>query len=234
MLNELIKDLQKLADKEKAQIYSKFFKTGRGEYGEGDIFIGLTVPQQRAIAKKYMNLSLPKIKQILRSRVHEHRFTGLVILTEKYKKGTEQDRANIFDFYLNSTKYINNWDLVDVTCSRIVGDFLLNKDKKILYNLAKSKNLWERRIAIVSTLNFVSNGEINDALALSEILLLDKHDLIHKAVGWVLREVGKKDEKALLKFIEQHYKDIPRTTLRYAIEKFPEEKRKKILGGELR
>lgn len=233
MLNEIIKELQKYANKEKAENYKKFFKTGKGEYGEGDIFIGLTVPQQRKIASKYLSLSLNKLKNLLKSKIHEHRLTGLIILTEKYKNSEEHEKANIFNFYINSTKHINNWDLVDVTCPTIVGNFLLNKDKKILYELSRSNNLWERRIAIVSTLGFIKKNEFSDALTISEILLEDQHDLIHKAVGWMLREIGKKEEKILLEFIHKHYNKMPRTTLRYAIEKFPEKKRKEILRGKI-
>jgi 3-methyladenine DNA glycosylase AlkD len=155
--------------------------------------------------------------------------SGLMILVNKYKKASEEEKANIFNFYIKNTKRINNWDLVDVTCPRIVGNFLLNKDKKILYELSRSKNLWERRIAIISTMAFIDKKQFEDALAISEILLPDKHDLIHKAVGWMLREVGKKDENTLKKFLRQHYDQLPRTTLRYAIEKFPETERKKWL-----
>jgi 3-methyladenine DNA glycosylase AlkD len=229
MLNKLIKDLQKLSSPEKAKIYQRFFKTGKGEYGEGDVFIGLTMPDQRSIAKKYQDLSLPKIQQLLKSKIHEYRMSGLMILVNKYKKASEEEKANIFNFYIKNTKRINNWDLVDVTCPRIVGNFLLNKDKKILYELSRSKNLWERRIAIISTMAFIDKKQFEDALAISEILLPDKHDLIHKAVGWMLREVGKKDENTLKKFLRQHYDQLPRTTLRYAIEKFPETERKKWL-----
>lgn len=237
MLNELLKEIEKSANKEKAELYQRFFKTGKGEYGEGDIFLGLTMPQQREIAKKYYDLSLPKIQELLKSKIHEYRMTGLIILVEKYKKAkSDEDKANIFNFYLKNTKKINNWDLVDVTCPRIVGDFLFRNDKKhrkILYNLAHSDNLWEKRIGIISTRAFINKGEFEDALAISEILLNDKHDLIHKAVGWMLREVGKKDKTVLEKFLKFHYKNMPRTALRYAIEKFPEDERKKYLLGNI-
>ncbi len=233
MLNKLIKELQDNASSEKAEIYKKFFKTGKGEYGEGDIFIGLTMPQQREISRKYIDLSIPKIQELLKSKIHEHRMVGLIILTEKYKNSSERDKADIFNFYINNTKNINNWDLVDVTCPRIVGDFLLDKDKKILYEMVRSNNLWERRIAIVSTWKFIHEGEFGDVLAISELLLEDKHDLIHKAVGWMLREVGKKDEDVLRNFLRGNYSRLPRTTLRYAIERFPEEKRKRFLRGEI-
>ncbi|MCA9488012.1 MAG: DNA alkylation repair protein [Nanoarchaeota archaeon] len=234
MLEQLKKDLNKLASPEKAKLYQRFFKTGKGEYGEGDKFIGLTMPEQRAIAKDYLNLSLPKIQELLKNKIHEYRMTGLVILVNKYKKANEKDREEIFNFYLNNAKNINNWDLVDVTCPKIMGNFLLDKNKKILYTLVHSENLWEKRIAIISTMAFIDNGEFEDTLAISELLLKDKHDLIHKAVGWMLREVGKKDESVLKKFLREHYKDLPRTTLRYSIERFPEKERKKWLKGEFK
>ena len=236
MLNSLIFELEKKASKEKAELYKRYFKTGKGEYGEGDVFIGLTMPQQREIAKKYLNLSLNKLQELLKNDIHEFRMAALIILTEKYRKAkTPEDKENIFGFYLKNTKYINNWDLVDVTCQRIVGNFLLEfpKNKKLLYNLAKSKNLWERRIAIVSAGKFISNEEFDDVLALAELLLDDDHDLMHKAVGWMLREVGKKDSDVLRNFLKGNYDRIPRTTLRYAIEKFSEDERKRWLKGRI-
>jgi len=233
MLESLKKELQELADEKQAEILQRFFKTGKGEYGEGDIFLGIKVPVQRDVAKKYFGLSLPKIQELLKSNIHEHRLIGLIILSNKYKESKEEDQANIFNFYLKNTKNINNWDLVDVTAPNIVGHFLSDKKKNILYNLARSNNLWERRIAIVSTFNFIRKQEFEDTLALSEILLDDKHDLMHKAVGWMLREVGKKDEAVLEAFLKQHYKVMPRTMLRYSIERFDEDKRKKYLLGEV-
>ena len=233
MLESLKKELQELVDEKQAEILQRFFKTGKGEYGEGDVFLGIKVPIQRQVAKKYSGLSLPKIQELLKSGVHEHRLTGLIILSNKYKQAGDEDKANIFNFYLKNTKNINNWDLVDVTAPNIVGHFLFDKKKNILYDLARSNNLWERRIAIVSTFNFIRQQEFEDTLALSEILLDDKHDLIHKAVGWMLREVGKKDEAVLEEFLKQHHKVMPRTMLRYAIEKFEEEKRKMYLLGEV-
>jgi len=234
MLESLKKELQELADEKQAEILQRFFKTGKGEYGEGDIFLGIKVPVQRNLAKKYSGLSLPKIQELLKSGVHEHRLTGLIILSNKYKQSGKEDKANIFNFYLKNTKNINNWDLVDLSAPNIVGDFLFDKKKNILYDLARSEDLWERRIAIISTLNFIRKNEFQDALALSEILLNDKHDLIHKAVEWMLREVGKKNEEILEEFLKQHYKDMPRTMLRYAIERFDEEKRKAYLLGEIK
>lgn len=234
MLDSLKKELQELADEKQAEILQRFFKTGKGEYGEGDIFLGIRVPVQREVAKKYSGLSLPKIQELLKSEIHEYRLTGLIILSNKYKESKEEEKANIFNFYLKNTKNINNWDLVDVTAPGIVGHFLFDKKKNTLYDLARSEDLWERRIAIVSTFDFIKKQEFQDTLALSEILLDDKHDLIHKAVGWMLREVGKKDEAILEEFLKQHYKVMPRTMLRYAIEKFEEGKRKAYLKGEIK
>jgi len=233
MINKLKKELEKFEDATQAEILQRFFKTGKGEYGEGDVFLGIKVPVLRGIIKNYYDLSLPKIQELLKSKIHEHRMAGIFILTHKYQKASEEDKANIFNFYLKNTKNINNWDLVDLSAQKIVGDFLFDKDKKILYNLVRSDNLWEKRIAIISTFNFIKKEEFCDALAISELLLKDEHDLIHKAVGWMLREVGKKNLEILERFLKEHYDNIPRTTLRYAIEKFEEEKRKKWLKGEV-
>ncbi len=241
MLNRLINELKKLENPEKAQILQKFFKTGKGEYGEGDIFLGLTMPQQRSIAKKYSELGLKEIQKLLKDKIHEHRMMGVILLTDKYKKGylkTKIPSKEIFDFYLNNAKYINNWDLVDLSAPYIVGDFLSNMDygedyEPILINLARSENLWERRISIISTYAFIRKNNFKLTLKISEMLLGDSHDLIHKAVGWMLREVGKKDERVLENFLKKNYKKIPRITLRYSIEKFPEEKRKGYLKGEI-
>jgi len=233
MLTSLLKELEELKDLKQASLLQRFFKTGKGEYGEGDIFLGVKVPVQRQVAKGYANLSLMNIQELLKSKIHEHRLVGLLILVDKYKKGKEQDKANIFEFYLKNAKLkrINNWDLVDLTSHKIVGEFLLDKDKKILYNLVQG-NLWEKRIAIISTFAFIRKNEFLDALAISELLLKDEHDLIHKAVGWVLREIGKKDKSVLENFLKQHYKEMPRTMLRYAIEKFDESERRKWLKKE--
>lgn len=233
MLNKLKKELQSFSDKENAKNLQRFFKTGKGEYGEGDVFIGVKVPIQRKIAKRYLGLPLVKIQELLDSEVHEHRLVGVFILVDKYKKTNEDEKANIFNFYLKNAKKINNWDLVDSSAHKIVGEFLFDKDKKILYDLSRSKNLWERRISVISNFKFINENELEDALAISELLLNDEHDLIHKAVGWMLREIGKKDLEVLENFLKQHYKNMPRTMLRYSIEKFEEEKRKKYLKGEI-
>ena len=232
MLNKLIKELENHQNKKQAGILQGFFKTGKGEYGEGDIFLGVRVPIQRNICKKY-DLELKDIQELLNSRVHEHRLCGLFSLISKYKNHRKL-RKKIFDFYLKNTKKINNWDLVDLSAPNIIGDYLLDQgDRRILYLLAKSKNLWEKRIAIISTYYFIKNNKFGESLEISEILLKDKHDLIHKAVGWMLREIGKRDQKALENFLKKYYKKMPRTMLRYAVEKFPEGKRKAYLGRNI-
>ncbi len=232
MINKLVKELKKSQDKKQAEILQRFFKTENGQYGEGDVFLGIKVPIQRRICSKY-KLELNEIQELLNSRIHEHRLCGLFALVSRYKRADEKFKRKIFKFYLKNAKKINNWDLVDLSAPSIVGDYLLNKDKKILYKLAKSKNLWEKRIAIVSTSQFIRKGKyLNEVLKISKILLKDEHDLIHKAVGWMLRELGKRDVKKLELFIQKNYKSMPRTTLRYAIERFPENKRKNYLKGK--
>ena len=233
MLNQLKQDLQNLKNPEKAKLYSRFFKTGKGQYGEGDVFLGIKVPEQRKIAKKYPNLTLEEIQELLSSKIHEYRLTSIFIMIAKYKKADNKDKKNIFSFYLKNTKNINSWDLVDLSAPNIFGDFLLNKDKKILYKLVKSKNLWERRIAIISTYGFIKNNKFEDTLKVSEILLKDSHDLIHKATGWMLREIGKRNQEKEEEFLKKHYKKMPRTMLRYAIERFDEKKRKAYLKGTI-
>jgi len=229
MLNQLKRDLQKKRNPKKAKLLQGFFKTGKGQYGEGDIFLGITVPEQRKTAKKYLNLTLEQIQELLKSKIHEHRLVALLILVDKYKKSKEKNKKEIFKFYLKNAKRVNNWDLVDLTAPNIVGDFLLKKDKHILYKLARSNSLWERRIAVLATFAFIKEHDYNHASEIIKILLHDDHDLIHKAVGWMLREIGKRDQKLLEEFLNKHIKDMPRTTLRYAIERFPEKKRKAFL-----
>ena len=238
-LLELKKEIKKRANPLKAKLLQRFFKTGKGQYGEGDIFLGLMVPVQREIVKKYQDLSLINIQKLLNSKIHEERLLALLILVLQFKKADKkwfsfakasEDKKRIFNFYLKNTKNINNWDLVDLTAPNIVGQFLLDKDKKILYKLAKSQDLWEKRIAIIATFTFIKNHQFKDTLKIAEILLNDKHDLIHKAVGWMLREVGKRDLVAEEEFLKKHYKKMPRTMLRYAIEKFLENKRRKYLN----
>lgn len=222
-------ELKKLSNKERAKTYSWFFKTGKGEYGEGDKFLGITVPMQREVAKKFLDLNLGEIKELLYSPIHEHRFTALEVLVMKFEKGRDKDKKEIADFYLKNAKLVNNWDLVDTSAPYILGKYLENKERTALYKLARSKNLWERRIAIVSTFAFIKENDLGDTFKISEILLSDKYDLIHKAVGWMLREAGKKDKKKLVAFLETHHSKMPRTTLRYSIEKFSPEERRSYL-----
>jgi 3-methyladenine DNA glycosylase AlkD len=227
MLENLKKEMKEMANPEKAKLLQRFFKTGKGEYGEGDIFLGITVPSQRILAKKYQALPMNELSLLLHSQIHEHRLTALLILIERFRKAKEKEE--IFNFYLSHTKNINNWDLVDLSSHVIVGNYLLDKPRKILYSLANSNFLWERRIAVISTFAFIKNNQLDDAVKLSSILLKDKQDLIHKAVGWVLREVGKKNLSLLESFLSAHCPEMPRTALRYAIEKFPKEKREYYL-----
>ncbi len=226
MLNKFKKELKKLADPARAKNESRYFKTGKGEYGEGDLFLGIKTIEKRKLAKEYTELSLEDIKFLMTSKFHDYRQIALFILINKYKKGDEKLKKEIFNFYLKHTRYINNWDLIDVSADHIIGDYLLNKDKKILYKLANSNNLWEKRISIIATYRFIKENQFKDTLKIAEILLSDEHDLIHKAVGWMLREVGKKDQVIEEKFLKKYYKVMPRTMLRYSIEKFEENKRK--------
>jgi 3-methyladenine DNA glycosylase AlkD len=230
MLDQIKKEMAQLSDPHRAKNLSWFFKTGKGQYGEGDTFLGIPVPEQRKIAKRYVDLSLEDLHELLNSKVHEHRFTALVILISKYRKAEESGKKEIFDFYLRNTENINNWDLVDLSAPRIVGDYLINRERSILYKLAKSDSLWERRISILSTFTFINNNDFEGALNISELLLHDEHDLIHKAVGWALREIGKRDQNVEERFLAKHCLHMPRTMLRYAIEKFDEEKRKRYLN----
>jgi 3-methyladenine DNA glycosylase AlkD len=223
---QIEKELRGLADPERAKLLAGFFKTGKGEYGEGNVFLGLTMPKIREVVKRHKELKLAEILKLLNSRIHEHRMAALLILVEKYKKGDEKEKQKIYEFYLKNAKKVNNWDLVDLSAPKITGPHLLNRNRAVLRRLAKSKNLWERRIAIISTAAFIRENDYSDTLEISEILLNDKHDLIHKAVGWMLREVGKKDQETEEKFLRKHYKKMPRTMLRYAIERFDEKKRK--------
>jgi 3-methyladenine DNA glycosylase AlkD len=269
-------DLKKLANPKKAKLLGRFFKTGKGQYGEGDIFLGIMVPQQRKVVKKFKELPLSEIQKLINSKFHEERLVGVLILVEQYQslchsegaKATEESLKQtatkgsfaslrmtpetIYKFYLKNSRRINNWDLVDLSAPKIVGDYLFqtpfrgghetlptcpsgrregskNSKRKILYKLVKSKNLWERRIAVLATFWFIRYRDFADALKIAKILLDDKHDLIHKAVGWMLREIGKRDEKVLRQFLNQHAPKMPRTMLRYAIEKFSEKDRKHYL-----
>lgn len=228
---KIIRELRALKNPAKARLLERFFKCGKGEYGEGDKFWGIMVPQQRKIVKKYFAAAdLRDIKKFIESDVHEQRLVGMLMLVEKFMRADEKSRKKIYAFYLKNTRRVNNWDLVDLTAPRIVGGYLLYKDRKILYRLARSKNLWEKRISVLATAMFIDKDQFQDTFKIAEILLEDKHDLIHKAVGWMLREVGKRDQKAEEIFLLKYRKTMPRTMLRYAIEKFPKGKRKYYLG----
>jgi 3-methyladenine DNA glycosylase AlkD len=244
-LAELRKEIKSKYDSERAEHSKSFFKTGKGEYGEGDVFYGLSVPEQRKIVVNFWkDITLNECEELLQSKVHEERLVSLLILVKKFEKNTNE-RKDIFDLYLRNAKRVNNWDLVDSSAHKIVGKYLLDKvttsrsmfpaekDRAILYKLARSDNLWEKRISIISTFMFIANREFEDTLNISEVLLKDKHDLIHKAVGWALREVGKKNQEVEEVFLKKYYKQMPRTMLRYAIERFPEKLRESYLNGEI-
>lgn len=275
MLKQLRMELKKIADSKKAQVLQRFFKTGKGEYGEEDIFLGITVPISRKIANKYRDLDFAGIKELIHSRIHEERLIALLILVHNFNRGNKNIRERIYKFYLGNTKYINNWDLVDLSADKIVGEYLLN-DKKLfvrqprisddarqisnlplsnsaslskirhpseqkpnfnssesglphmsnaLLNLAKSESIWERRIAVLATFQFIKNNQFDNSLEIAKMLLGDKHDLVHKAVGWMLREMGKRDLEIEIEFLNKHSQEMPRTMLRYAIEKFPQKLR---------
>lgn len=227
------KQLRDLADPAKAKILRGFFKTGPGEYGEGDVFLGITVPVLRKLAKEHDGIALKGSLQLLKSTVHEERLLALFLLIRAYSKGDESLKKKIYDLYLINIRFINNWDLVDLSAPNIVGSYLTDRSRKPLYALAKSRNLWKRRIAILSAFTFIKRNEFSDMLRISGMLLADRHDLIHKAVGWMLREVGKRDLSAEERFLQRHYKSMPRTMLRYAIERFPESKRQQYLNGKV-
>lgn len=223
---EIEKSIQAAANPEKKKTLSSFFKTGKGEYGENDIFIGVPVPTLRTIAKQYLDTPLAEIVQLLHSPIHEFRLAALLCMVELFKRGDENQRAILYDTYLANTAYINNWDLVDLSATQIVGGYLEHRDHAPLYRLAQSPLLWEQRIAIVATWQWIRRGKIDDTLALADLLLNHEHDLIRKATGWMLREVGKKDKARLCQFLDTRHRQMPRTMLRYAIERFTPEERK--------
>jgi 3-methyladenine DNA glycosylase AlkD len=225
------KDLHSHKDRVKAEFLKRFFKTGKGEYAQGDRLLGITVPVTRTVAKKYNDLPVKDVFTLLKSPLHEERLMALFILVHKFKKGTEGERKQIVASYLKHiAKYVNNWDLVDSSAPYITGMYLFDKSRSVLYKLARSKNLWEKRVSIISTQYFIRNADFMDTLKISEILMNDKHDLIHKAVGWMLREVGNKSQELETKFLKKFAHKMPRTMLRYAIEKYPESVRKKFLA----
>lgn len=231
-----LKELKNLSDPERARHAQRYFKTGKGDYGEGDQFVGVTVPNVRKLAKQHSNLDFIQTEKLLQSNIHEARLLALIILVEQFKRARKQKNESlcksIFEFYSQHLEYINNWDLVDTSCRDIVGGYLLLRRKanrKVLTQWARSDNLWHRRIAIIATSAFINQQQFDDTLKLAKQLLKDEHDLIHKAVGWMLREVGKQDRAVLDDFLEQHHFYMPRTMLRYAIEKYPEKLRQQYL-----
>lgn len=226
--------LRSLANKESANKSAYFFKTKKGEYGYGDKFLGVTSPAVRTIAKKFFEIPLSEVKTLIKSSYHEERALGLIILTIKFDKTKSTlEQTKIYKFYISHFKYINNWDLVDVSCPYIVGKYLMDKDRLILSKWASSDHLWTKRIAIVSNWWPIRKGDLESVFRIAKILLNDEHDLIHKAVGWMLREAGKKNISELEKFLKSYYKNMPRTMLRYAIEKMPEAKRQRYLKGKI-
>ena len=218
-------ELQALSNAEKREIFPRFFKAGKGEYGEGDRFLGVTVPNIRAIAKLHKDVSIEEIRKLIQSEWHEVRLCALIIMVEKSKKKDEALRKELFNLYLSQTKRINNWDLVDLSCRFIIGEYLLDKSRDILYHLAQSPLLWDNRIAIVSTYAFIRKGQLEDTYALSDLMMQHPHDLMHKAIGWMLREAGKRNPERLYDYVMSHRADMPRTMLRYAIEKFSPKER---------
>jgi 3-methyladenine DNA glycosylase AlkD len=228
-LDRLKADMRKLASSEKARVLSGFFKTGKGEYGEGDVFLGIVVPDQRRIAKKYQDLSMNDLGKLISGRMHEQRSVCLFILINRYKKADSRGKKEVVDFYLRNLRYINNWDLVDLSAGPVLGDYLADRDRSMLYEMAQSDDLWKRRIAVMATFAFIKKSDFGDTLHIAERLLNDRHDLIHKAVGWMLREIGKRDQAKEEEFLKKHYKKMPRTMLRYSIERFDEDKRKSYL-----
>ncbi len=232
-LDDLKRDLRKLANPKRAMVSQSFFKTGKGQYAEGDIFIGVAAPDSRSIVLRYKDLPLGSIKKLLSSKIHEERVVAVLLLVRRFERGGKKERKEIFDFYLKHTSSVNNWDLVDLSAHKIIGAYLFQNKKPItlLVSLAKSKNLWERRIAVISTAYYIKEGSSAEIFKIAEILLSDKHDLIHKAIGWMLREVGKQcSQKEEEEFLRKNIRKLPRTTLRYAIERFPKKLRKEYLG----
>ena len=223
------KELKSMTDPDKAAILQRFFKTVQGQYGEGDIFIGVMVPQSRQVAKKFSQIHLGEVRTLLYSRIHEERLVSLLILAWRYSSASSREKEEIVKFYLDHIKQVNNWDLVDLSAPNILGAHLFDRDdrRRLLYRLAKSENVWERRIAIVATHHFIRNGDFSDTLKIAGMLLKDRHDLIHKAACWMLREVGKRDATAEEEFLEKHCSVMPRMMLRYAIERLPESKRRR-------
>ena len=232
-LKDVKAQMQELSNPKIAEHSLRFFKTGPGEYGEGDLFLGIRVPVTKKVARKFKELPVDEVLKLLKSKYHEERLLALIMLVNRFKKETDKEQKKIYEAYLSHTEYINNWDLVDGSAHQIVGEYLFERDRKPLYQLAKSKSLWERRISMIATYTFIKRDDFEDTLNLSAILLTDEEDLMHKAVGWMLREVGKKDIEVEERFLRKHYKRMPRTMLRYAIDKFEERKMQIYLKGEI-
>lgn len=234
MFSALEKEIKSLADPKQAENLKRFFKTGPGQYGEGDRFVGIKVPQLRLLSKKYKELGFANLKKLIYDPIHEKRMLALFVIVGQLKKAEEPLRRKLYDLYLANTKHINNWDLVDLTAPQVIGENYQKYDPKLLYKLARSKLLWERRIAMLATFHHIKQGQAQEALQIAEILRNDNHDLMHKAVGWMLREIGKRcDQKTEEGFLKKYYKEMPRTMLRYAIERFPEKLRQAYLKGEM-
>lgn len=227
---EIRQELEAYIDPVKKEYLPNFFKTGKGQYGEGDKFLGIVVPNTRLVAKKHKDVPFEVIRDLMRSEYHECRLCGLLMLVERFKKSNEEQRKELYDFYLTQTGRINNWDLVDLSAPYIVGEYLKDKSRKDLYRLADSRLLWEQRIAVVATATLIRKNDLTDIYALSEKLLHHRHDLMQKAIGWMLREAGKKDKARLVAFLEAHRLEMPRTMLRYSIEKFTEDERKYFMN----
>jgi 3-methyladenine DNA glycosylase AlkD len=232
VLKKIKIELQQLGNPGQARVLQGFFKTGKGEYGEGDVFRGIKIPVLRKLAKKYQDMTCAEVGELLTSKFHEDRMLALLLLMKKYLKVNDAGKKNIYTMYLRNTRFINNWDLVDVTAHHIVGHYLMDKNREPLYRLARSKTLWERRIAIIATFHYIRQNKFDDTLKIAGMIIEDPHDLMHKAVGWMLREVGKRALQVEEQFLKTHYRQMPRTMLRYAIERFPEAKRRAYLKGK--
>lgn len=228
------RELNALENPADAEFLQRFFKTGPGQYGEGDVFIGLRVPQTRVITKKYRDLPLPEIEKLLDSPIHEHRLAAVIIMTERAKRAQGEEMKDLYDLYLRRIDRMNNWDIIDISCGHVVGGYLLDKPRDILYKLVRSKVMWERRVAIISTSRFIAHGDLDDTFKLAELLINDNEDLIHKASGWMLREAGKKDETRLKDFLDQHAATMPRTMLRYSLEKLHSTDKAHYMTAKLR
>jgi hypothetical protein len=233
LINIIIDELQLLSTDEKLNILPRFFKTGKGEYGEGDKFLGVSVPDVRKVAKNHKNATINELTEMMQSEWHEVRLCSLLIMVEQFKKTDDEGRKRIVNFYLSVTNRINNWDLVDLSCPAIIGEYLLNRSHDLLYRLAESSLLWENRIAIVSTIIFIRQGQLDDTFNLSTKMMNHPHDLMHKAIGWMLREAGKRDEPRLYNYVKTYRLEMPRTMLRYAIEKFDKNVRAELMNRDI-